>query len=437
VGKILDELEADGLADETIVWFFSDHGAGLPRHKRLLHDSGMRVPLLVRFPPKYRHLAPDGLGPGAVSDRLVRFVDFAPAVLRLAGLAVPEAMPGCAFLGPRPDPAPDYVYGARDRVDEVFETMRSLRDGRYLYLRNYLPGQGYAAPSAYSDAGEIQRHLARVFRERPESLTAAQRDYLGPGKPAEAFYDSVADPDQIRNLLDGGELTADDAAALERFRSEFRRLRSGLRDTGCLPEDGMWTWIRQEGAPLGDITAGRTARRPDLDRIWEAADRVGTKDVAGMRAGLGSDIPEIRFWSVLALEDAVARGVGGDGDREAVTPCLADASAPVRFEAARWLAADERHRDRAVAVLVAGLEHPDGWNALHACRSLERLGDRARAAVPAMRAVQERTRRAEGDLNLFLAFSSGAFLAELGEPVSGWDFSPEGGPHSLPVAGGR
>jgi len=439
VGALLDELEADGLTEDTIVCFFSDHGAGLPRHKRLLHDSGMRVPLLVRIPAKFRHLAPAGGEPGEVSDRLVRFVDFAPTMLRLAGVEVPASMPGSVFLGPRPDPAPAYVYGSRDRIDEVFETMRSLRDHRYSYLRNYLPGQSYAAPSAYSDAGEIQQDLAQVFRERPEALTAAQRDYSGPRKPAEALYDTESDPDQVRNLLDAPELSAEVASVLERFRKDFRRIRSELRDTGCLPEDGMWTWIREEGVPLGDIVAGRTEHRPDLEQIWAAADRVGTRDVAGMRAGLASDIPEIRFWSVLALEEAEALGAGGQAERDAAAVHLEDISLPVRCEAARWLAsADEDYRDRAVAVLIAGLEQPDGWNILHACRNLERLGDRARAAIPAMRMVHERTRHVDGgDGNLFLAFSSGAFLAALGEPVPGWDFSPEGGPLSLPGSGSR
>ncbi len=421
VGRILDELEADGLAEDTIVFFFSDHGAGLPRHKRLLHDSGMHVPLLVRFPPKHQHFAPGP--PGSTVDRLVSFVDFAPTVLRLAGVELPPQFQGTPFLGADPGNPPTYVYGSRDRVDEVFETMRSLRDGQYLYLRNYRPGQGYAASSAYSDTGEVQREIARMFREQPEALNRPQRDYAGPRKPAETFYDVLADPEQTDNLLDG-ELTGEQTAALERFRAEFRKKRAALQDTGCLTEDSMWRWVREEGAPLGDIVAGKTARRSDLDRIWAAANLVGSGDLAALREALGSEIPDMRFWAVTGLREA------GFSDPNVLAPYLGDASAPVRFEVARWLAEDARFRAEALAVLTGGLEEPDWWNALHACRSLERLGELARPALPAMRAVYERTRKAEGDANLFLAFSSGAFLEALGEPVIPWDFSPDAGPFS-------
>ena len=151
-GELLAQLEADGLADETIVFFFSDHGMGLPRFKRTLYDSGLHVPLMVRFPARYQHLAP--LPPGGRTDRLVSFVDFAPTMLSLIGLPVlPEPMQGRPFLGPLDTAPRRYVFGASSRVDEVYETSRCVRDRRYKYIRHFLPHLPYVQPSEYPDRG--------------------------------------------------------------------------------------------------------------------------------------------------------------------------------------------------------------------------------------------------------------------------------------------
>ena len=133
VGRVLAQLEEDGLAENTIVFFYSDHGSGMPRHKRLLHDSGMKVPLLIRFPEKYKHLAQAGAG--ETVDRLVSFVDFGPTVLSLLGLPVPENMQGEVFLGPDASPEPEYVYGFRDRVDEV--RAPSVGSSDMVFIRGY------------------------------------------------------------------------------------------------------------------------------------------------------------------------------------------------------------------------------------------------------------------------------------------------------------
>ena len=151
VGAILKQLEEDGLAEDTIVFFFSDHGSGLPRHKRALLDSGLHVPLLIRFPDKFKHLAP--ARSGATSDRLVSFVDFGPTVLNLTGVDLPSEMQGQAFLGDDQPPPRKYVFGHRDRVDEVRDLARSIRSRRYLYIRNYMPHLGYNQPTAWPDQG--------------------------------------------------------------------------------------------------------------------------------------------------------------------------------------------------------------------------------------------------------------------------------------------
>ena len=135
VGEHLAALEKEGLTDNTIVMFWSDHGVGLPRAKRWLYDSGTRVPLIVHLPEKFRK---DKQGtPGTVTDQLVSSIDFGPTVLSLAGLPIPEAMQGRPFLGPKTAPARDYVYGARDRMDERYDIIRMVRNKRFKYIRNY------------------------------------------------------------------------------------------------------------------------------------------------------------------------------------------------------------------------------------------------------------------------------------------------------------
>lgn len=417
-GRILAELEEDGLAENTIVFFFSDHGAGLPRHKRMLRDSGMRVPLLIRFPAKFRHLAPGA--PGSTTDRLVSFVDFAPTVLSLAGVALPEQFQGVPFAGSQAAAPRDFVYGSRDRVDEAWEMMRSFRDKRYLYIRNFSPLISHNQPEAYSDTSEIRQEITAWYRAQPEAASQAQRDYAGPTKPAEAFYDTANDPHQIHNLLVGG-LNGEQASALERFRADFKRYRSRIGDRGAWTEDSLWRWVR----------SGKTWSQEELETVWACADLVGSSDAAAILPQLHVADPDQRYWGVQALRSA------GFADLDRIAPLLEDPALPVRFEAARWLGGDDNYRDRAVAALVDGLGSSDWWNVLHACRGIELLGERSRVALPAMRALYDRTRRQDGDPELFLAFSSGAWLEALGEEVIAWDFSPEAGPFRVPSGTGK
>ncbi|MBU6301465.1 MAG: sulfatase-like hydrolase/transferase [Verrucomicrobia bacterium] len=406
VGRILGELESDGLAEDTIVFFFSDHGAGLPRHKRMLQDSGMQVPLLVRFPPKYRHLAP--AQPGTATDRLVSFVDFAPTVFNLAGIALPDGFQGRPFAGAEPAAPREYVYGSRDRVDEAFDMMRSLRDGSHLYIRHYQPLTSCNQPEAYSDLSEIRREISTMAMQRPEAMTPAQLDYAGPRKPVEAFFDVAADPHQVRNLLDH-PLSPGDAAALERFRREFRKMRLEIGDRGAMTEDSLWRLADAGQPPDESVLAG----------AWKAADQVGFGTPAVLLAELTAEETERRYWALQALRAA------GPVDSSRLVPLMSDPALPVRFEAAGWLAGAPDHRDRALEVLIRGLEEPGWWNALHACRVIELLGNRAERALPAMRALYLRTRWQESDADLFLAFSSGAWLGAMGEKVAPWDFGPE------------
>lgn len=420
VGQILRQLDEDGLADDTIVFFYSDHGSGMPRHKRLLHDSGMRVPLLVRFPEKYRDLAP--AGPGETVDRLVSFVDFAPTVLELAGVPVPDAMQGEAFLGKEVSPAPEYVYGFRDRVDEVFDCSRSIRSRDYLYIRNFMPHYSWAAPSVYSDLGAIQQEVVQHAVKNAATLTDAQRAYTSPARPVEEFYDLKKDPDNVVNLA-AGEMTPEQKSAFETHRAAFKAKRAELLDVAFLPESIVVDYIIEEDHPIREITGGLSNHRPDLERIWAAADLVGFGKRGELLELAHDGDATVRFWAIIALRNAFP----ADAELlELIYDSIDDVNAAVRIEAAAWMAdASPSHRSEAVEVLGREVIGDDWWTALRACRAIELLGAKAAALLPVMETLYARNRFAEGEGPFFLAFSSGAFLKNMGMPTEPWDFSPK------------
>ena len=256
-GALLQALAADGLADSTIVFFYSDHGRGLPRGKRWVYDSGIHVPLIVRFPDKRQA--------GTTDDRLVSFVDFAPTVLSLAGVEIPAHMQGRAFLGPRAGEKRTYVYAARDRMDETYDIIRCVRDKRYKYIRNYQPEKPYAQPIKYMDRMPALQEMRRLAAEG--KLQGPQKLFFQPTKPREELYDVTADPHEVNNLA-GSEAHAE---VLARMRAAHQDWMKRTGDMGLLPEDQvkqrMWPGGKQPAtaepavAPAGGAYAGAVAVR--------------------------------------------------------------------------------------------------------------------------------------------------------------------------------
>jgi len=401
VGKLLRQLEDDGLADDTIVFFYSDHGAGMPRHKRAVLDSGMHVPLLIRFPKKYQHLA--AAAPGKTIDPLVSFVDFPPTVLSLAAVPIPDYMQGRAFLGQAAVKPREYVYGARDRVDEAYDLARSVRDKRYLYIRNYMPHLSYNQPSAWPGAGEIRQEIIRLAAEG--RLKGPQLHYAGPTKPPEELYDSQADPHQIRNLAGSPK----HKPVLERMRKRLKQWIADTHDVGFLPELEAW---KRSGGSTPYQMAQQPAKYPQ-QRIVEAAALVGQgRGALPKQIKLFNDPDSaVRYWAAVGLR---ALGAGAGPAQKAVTKALNDPSPSVRIEAAGALA-NLGQADRALPLLAKELKskHPDAR--LHAARTLELLGEKARPALPAMRAAAESARKKRGDPAMFLRFSLNAALRKLGQ----------------------
>jgi arylsulfatase A-like enzyme len=238
-GAILEKLEQDGLAEETIIFFFPDNGRGFPRDKRWVYDGGIHEPLIVRWPGH--------LEPGTTNDELISFIDFAPTVLSLAGVPVPEHMRGRVFLGPNREPEPQYVFAASDRVDEATDRIRAVRDKRYKYLRNYQPGTPYGQSIAY------RNHLAtmqEMYRLWEVGLLQPPADwYFRQTKPVEELYDTIADPFELENLAGLPELHP----VLERMRAAHETWLTETGDLGAVPEaelaERYWPNGVQPGTP--------------------------------------------------------------------------------------------------------------------------------------------------------------------------------------------
>ena len=202
VAAILRQLEDDGLSEDTVVWFWGDHGRGLPRAKRWIYDSGLQVPLMVRVPEKFHPWVqpadPEASRPGGVNDDLVSFIDFGPTVLSLAGVPVPEHMQGQPFLGGQKAEPRAYIFAARDRMDEAYDLIRAVRDKRYKYIRNFMPYLTYGQDIDYMNQMPTMQELRRLHAAG--KLEGPEKQYFQPTKPIEELYDITADPHEIHNL---------------------------------------------------------------------------------------------------------------------------------------------------------------------------------------------------------------------------------------------
>lgn len=217
VGQMMKELEDAGLLDNTVVIFFSDHGVGLPRGKRSCFDTGLRVPLIVRYP--------DGTRAGQRDERVVEFVDFGPSVLSLAGIEPDQRLDGVPFLGEHAGEAKTYAFGHGDRFDAIYEQTRTVSDGRFRYTRNLKTDVPYILPVGYREQLPMTAELYALQETGPQS--PEQWQIAATTRPAEAFYDSASDPWETNNLID-------DPVYAEQIAQMRKALDAWMADTGDL-----------------------------------------------------------------------------------------------------------------------------------------------------------------------------------------------------------
>jgi N-sulfoglucosamine sulfohydrolase len=229
VGFLLKKLEADGLADDTVILFFGDHGQSHARGKQWCYDSGLHIPLIIHWPKNFP--VPKHFKPGSVDDRLIAAIDFVPTMLDLAGVKKPAKMQGEILLGDRADPSRQYVFGARDRCDETTFRFRTVRDARYRYIRNFTPDRPFMSPNAYKEKAYPVWNLMKQLHAEGK-LTPVQEVLMAPTMPPEELYDLENDPYEIHDLARSPE----HQDVLKRLRAVLEKWIDESDDQGRFPE---------------------------------------------------------------------------------------------------------------------------------------------------------------------------------------------------------
>ena len=409
VGQVMDSLETDGLADETIVFFFGDHGFGMPRYKRWLYNTGIQVPLIVQFPDKYQDLMP--ANQGVSTDRIVSFVDFPVTVLNLASTEIPATMQGRPFLG-QDLPAPrQYAFAARDRADDMFEMSRAVTDGRFIYIRHFMPHLPYIQSGHINGS---QKAAYRALREaRTSGFNNEEQEKLWHPKPYEELYDLQKDPQELQNL-----------AQHQGFQDTKTNLYGEMiawmiqtRDLGLLPEAEYMR--RSEGSsPYDYASEGNDFK---VRKILAAAEKIGPSNERELIDLLKDEDSGVRYWAIIGLQQS--SGLTDDA-LALLEEKLQDPSPSVQIAAAEALLS-LINSEKAVMTLGELLLSDQPWVALQAARSVQLVGERARPLIPVIHEVLEKNLGEPGarlkykDFN-YAAFTSWALefaLKELGEDI--------------------
>lgn len=377
VGLILKELEDLGLADNTIVFYYSDNGGVLGRSKRFVYENGMHVPLIIRVPPKYTHLFP-GYAPGSTTDRLVTFLDFAPTVLSLAGIPVPDYMQGMAFMGSQNRQEQKYAYGFRSRMTERFDLYRTVRDKKFRYIRNYMPHKIYGQNDEYMmQAASMQSWQNEFFRDRTDEI---QRRFWK-AKPAEELYDISADPDNVINLAEKPEYRN----TLEQMREANRDWIIQTEDMGFIPEAIFVELKKNNISPYEYMRSGRHNIKNIL-RMAEAVGSASAKDKDMIIKGLSDSDPAIRYWAAMGC----SAQSGLVNDKNMLIPLLQDTEPFVGIMAAEALYTEFKEKEQVLDVLKSYIFSDNLIVAIQALNVVQLMGSDAEAIFPEVKKILDK-----------------------------------------------
>lgn len=414
VGELIQTLKDDGDFENTILFVFGDHGNGLPRYKRWLNDSGLRVPLVIYVPPKYRdsaipreEMSQIEAGP-LQTERLVSFVDFPPTALSLAGIPIPDLLQGQAFLGQSRAAPRKFVFGARSRADDMFEVSRSVSDGRYLYVRHFMPHLPYIQPSViFDDTKSAFKELRRLHRA--DKLDEHASRLWAEHKPLEELYDLQSDPHELHNLAD----SAEHRSVKRTLNDELRTWILSHRDSGFMPESEYQLRSRRDRITPFDVI--EDPQRFDLESALEMASSVGTAgDLNEWIAGLRHPESAVRYWAAagmlaaselhsLDLSPATSNLVAALNDE---APCVAIAAAHTLLAMPELTPPESTTTQLALSRLMLD-DRP--WVALEACRVTSLLGVKARPLVPVMKQVVEANLADSGERRRYKDFNYASF----------------------------
>lgn len=363
-GALLADLAEDGLAEDTIVIYASDHGGSLPRSKRYCYDEGLHVPLVVRIPRRWAHLS--RWGPGSRVTEAVSLIDIAPTLVTLTGSTPPPTMVGQALFGTGTESLRGYAFGSRDRMDERYDMVRTVRDARFRYIRNYRPDRIHGQHYAY--AWIAQGYQALELAHAAGTLNATQDSFWHP-KASEELYDVTLDPDQVVNLAS----SAEHGEELHRLRRVLDKHLVACVDNGFLPEGHHLQGLTPSGKPH-DLPITNL-----LAIAWMAASR-DVRHLPRMIRLADDDQDYVRYWAAIGMSMLPAEQLDGEAVR-ALDRLMTDQCAAVRIEAAE-AAAGTSSATSAMRVLgeELGLFRTDLTH-LRALNALTAIGSPAAAHV--------------------------------------------------------
>ncbi len=266
VGEIMMQLKEDGLYENSIIFFYSDHGGPFPRYKRALYETGIKVPLVVKFR--------ENENAGTTDDRFMSFIDLAPTILSLAGVEPPDVMQGKAQFGPyQVQNKSQFIFASADRFDEVYDRLRAVRSGKFKYIRNFNPGRSNAAILAYREQMPMMRKMRELHSA--DSLDAIQALWFTPQKPEEELYNLEADPRELKNLASDSTFID----TLIRLRKQLDQWIIETNDLGRIPEKELVEKWLPDGQPRQlpplelvetDSVLQLISDRSDATILWKA-----------------------------------------------------------------------------------------------------------------------------------------------------------------------
>jgi arylsulfatase A-like enzyme len=377
----LQELQDDGLMENTIVFFYGDNGGGMPRSKRWPYNSGLHVPLMIYVPEKFKALAPKDYAPGAATDRLVAFVDLAPTLLSLAGAQPPDWMQGHAFMGQFASAPQPYLYGFRGRMDERYDLVRSVRNQRYLYIHNYLPHLIYGQ---YIDF-MFQTPTTRVWKQLyDQSKLQPPQTYFWEPKPSEELYDLQADPDEVKNLAG----SSSHQAVLNELRNALHEQLLSIRDFGFLTEAEQHS--RSAGSTMYEV--GHDASKYPLSDILSTAELASMRQPSAqpqLQAALKHANSAVRYWAAMGL---LMRGTNAvEAARAELRQALSDSSPSVRIAAATALGKYGNEADQQLVLPVLKTLAPPDKNGAYVSildlNAIDFLGPKAAPLLDALKTM--------------------------------------------------
>jgi N-sulfoglucosamine sulfohydrolase len=276
VGQQLQELEDAGLADDTIVFFYADHGGQLSRSKRYIYNVGTQVPFIVSFPERWKHLAPGEAG--TTCDEIAQFVDFPKTALTLAGLEVPDLMQGRVLFGPRKEPSAQYAHLYRDRMAERHDCSRAVTDGRYYFIRNFVPHRPRGRDSLYGYNVQANWSAWREWYDgNPEAAGPIRSQFFKP-KPVIELFDTLNDPWHVKNLAREESFKG----VVDELDAELRRFQIAVRDVGVIPESLLYDLVG-EGKKYQTIYDFAVSSDYDVERICTVAGMAAAADAAKLK----------------------------------------------------------------------------------------------------------------------------------------------------------